>query len=281
MENKSGIEYLYKLKKIYFDTYIKIYLKELEYEDCKNRLNDLIKEISKLEIENKDLLQQINQYGNQEKNDESGDESDDDTDYAELNYDDNTSKNSKDSNEQMPLVKNEIQTTKKYSIDLMRLYCYSLKQTTTEETLYKYFSEFGKVVDVSLPLSKNTAFNRTYAFITFANYKKFPLDHEPHIIDGCHVFVSKLNPTNGPQKTDYLLVNGVLNNLNGKDLKNYFSKYGTVLKIRKERPRSQNYKIRFAYIQFASCDSVETAVKQPIHEIKHQIVDIRKVQFRE
>jgi RNA-binding protein Musashi len=72
----------------------------------------------------------------------------------------------------------------KYSIDLMRLYVKFLNPITTEDTLMQYFSKFGKVEDISLPKNKaNDKNNRTYAFITFSSYKKFPLNLE-HIIDG-------------------------------------------------------------------------------------------------
>jgi RNA recognition motif-containing protein len=73
-----------------------------------------------------------------------------------------------------------------------------------------------------------------------------------------------------------LLASGVLNKLTENDFKKYFSKYGAVLKVQKERSRSTNQKVRFAYIQFASSSSVEQAIKQAIHEINHHIVDVRK-----
>lgn len=64
-----------------------------------------------------------------------------------------------------------------YDISDMRLIMKGLHPDTTEEILKDHFSKYGTVVDISLHAS------RSFAFITFSDYKKFPLEDQ-HFIDG-------------------------------------------------------------------------------------------------
>lgn len=68
----------------------------------------------------------------------------------------------------------------------------------------------------------------------------------------------------------------MLNNLKEDEIKKYFSTYGTVVNVKKERMRSQNYIQRFAYVTFEKIEVVDELVKTTVHMIKNHIVDIRK-----
>lgn len=65
----------------------------------------------------------------------------------------------------------------------------------------------------------------------------------------------------------------MLNNISENAIEAYFSKYGKVVKVTKQR---HGKKIRFAYVVFDDCESVDRATQVTIHKILDEIIDIRK-----
>jgi RNA recognition motif-containing protein len=156
-----------------------------------------------------------------------------------------------------------------------RLIAKKLLATTSENTLKDYFSQFGDVEDVSLPLTATNT-SRTYAFITFSHYKTFPIINLQHTIDGKVVEVSKLRPF--PRDTicsNTILLGGVLNKVSKNALETYFSKFGEIKEIRKPKER-RNQTIRSTHIVFKHESSAEEACKKVVHLVKNQIIDIRR-----
>lgn len=150
-------------------------------------------------------------------------------------------------------------------IDLRRQIIYGISRDTTAAELANFFSKFGKVEDVSCN-------NRTYAFITFASLKVIPPKN--HFFQGKKIALRKLEPIYSNAKSKTILVNGILKNVSENTLAAYFSKYGTVTDVRKQR-KGKNP--RFAYVTFEDYNSVEEAIKKVIHLIDGKnIVDINK-----
>ena len=75
---------------------------------------------------------------------------------------------------------------------------------TTHHTLEKIFSQYGNVVNVSIPIHHDTQRIKGYAFITFDNTQAVSsaLKHQ-EMIDGRTVIINKANPEKAPNK-DYL-----------------------------------------------------------------------------
>lgn len=130
-----------------------------------------------------------------------------------------------------------------------------------------YFSHFGDIEDIYSP-------GNSFAIITFSKYKQFP--PVMHQLNGRTFTVERLKPYNNPEmRTRVILANGIFNDISAASIMHYFSKYGQVKDVQKQRidlvPVS-----RFAYITFTKPESAERAVATPMHLIENQIIDIRK-----
>lgn len=135
-----------------------------------------------------------------------------------------------------------------------------------EHQLRNYFLYFGEVSDVfSTPA-------QSYAFVTFSKLHELPPIF--HQFNGRTITAEKLSPYNNPEmKTRVILANGIFNQVSNTSIINYFSKYGEVLSVKKQRNDQIS---RFAYITFKDIDSAERAVSQAVHLINSEIVDVRK-----
>lgn len=65
----------------------------------------------------------------------------------------------------------------------LHLFVGNLSKVTDEESLTKYFSNFGKIVDVHVPKNPDNE-NRAFGYITFANFFKESPMNQLHKIDG-------------------------------------------------------------------------------------------------
>jgi RNA recognition motif-containing protein len=50
-----------------------------------------------------------------------------------------------------------------------KIYLGNLNQTTTDIQIKEYFSEYGEITEISLPLDRKTQQPKGYAFISFAD----------------------------------------------------------------------------------------------------------------
>ncbi len=72
----------------------------------------------------------------------------------------------------------------------------NISYRTTKETLEQEFAVFGKIVDVSFPLDKQTGKPRGFAFINFETpaAQKAAIQKDGHKVDGRPLRISEARP---------------------------------------------------------------------------------------
>ncbi|CAK1548438.1 unnamed protein product [Leptosia nina] len=118
------------------------------------------------------------------------------------------------------------------------LICLGLPWKSTEESIKKYFDQFGEVVMVQLKKDKNGSF-KGFGFIRFATYtSQMRALAQRHNIDGRWVDVRIPNSKEGvvPQMPCKVFVGRCTEDMTADDLREYFSKFGEVTDVFVPRP---------------------------------------------
>jgi RNA recognition motif-containing protein len=159
-----------------------------------------------------------------------------------------------------------------------RFFVGHLQAVHTEDVLMKFFSKFGHVVNVSIPLSSDKK-PRGFAYVSFSelNYKN-PLKIGNHLIAGKKVYVDISEPSKHHKDiTKTLLVSGIIQDISHSSLKSYFEQFGKISEVIRHRESRRRY-FHWAFVHFESEESSRKALEQKQHKINGNIVDIRCAQ---
>ncbi|KAI1706585.1 RNA recognition motif domain-containing protein [Ditylenchus destructor] len=140
---------------------------------------------------------------------------------------------------------------------------FDLSPKTTEESLRKFYSRFGRLTRCELHLNPKTKLR--YGNVAFSTQKELDhaLDAEPHIIDGSEVFLKYIS-----SKLD-LCVQAVPESLSIESLEKFFSKYG---ELRDCRFNKSSIGLINAHLGFASIDAVNRALADRPHIVEGKLV---------
>lgn len=145
----------------------------------------------------------------------------------------------------------------------------------TEKVLMKYFSKFGHVLDLFIPVDteKNS---RGFAYVTFGSLNtKNPLKIADHVVEGKKIYIDMNNYSqNSTKVTKTVLASGLIQEISHNSLSKYFSQFGKVVDIVRHRESRRKFS-RWAFIHFDSEANAEKVVKKKEHKIEGILVDIR------
>ncbi|KAI1714096.1 RNA recognition motif domain-containing protein [Ditylenchus destructor] len=161
----------------------------------------------------------------------------------------------------------EISNIKRTNMDRKReltFRVFDLSPKTTEESLRKFYSRFGRLTRCELHLTSKTKLR--YGNVAFSTQKELDhaLDAEPHIIDGSKVFLKYLT-----SELD-LCVQAVPDGIGIESLEKFFSKYGELRDCRFDKTLTG---LNNAYVCFTSIDAVNRALADRPHIVEGKVIN--------
>ena len=160
------------------------------------------------------------------------------------------------------------------------------KDYTTEDTVFKYFSQYGEIEKLEYFRHKLTNFPRGFAFVTFRDAKsaqKVLARADSHIIDGHNVTVDiplkMAKPAERQKKELTVLVNKISKNVCRKEIEDHFSQFGEVNKVFLAHKDPKDENVCSYYVMFRSLSAVKKALEQPTQKIANQDIDAQVIEF--
>ncbi|XP_018018445.2 heterogeneous nuclear ribonucleoprotein 27C isoform X2 [Hyalella azteca] len=170
-----------------------------------------------------------------------------------------------------------------------KMFVGGLSWESTQDTLQRYFGQYGEVIDCVVMKNSETGRSRGFGFVTFADPSKVDLvlKSGPHELDGRTIDPKACNPRSmQKQKRNggnwpKVFLGGLPSNLTETDLRNFFSRFGAVMEVvimfDQEKKKSRG----FGFLSFESDDAVERAVAEHFVNINGKQVEIKKAEPRD
>ncbi|RRT63315.1 hypothetical protein B296_00018252 [Ensete ventricosum] len=179
-------------------------------------------------------------------------------------------------------------------VDLGKLFIGGISWDTNEDSLRKYFSAFGEVVEAVIMKDRTTGRARGFGFVVFADPAVTErVVTEKHTIDGRMVEAKKAVPRDDHQflnknssnihgspvpgcHTKKIFVGGLSSTITEGDFKKYFDQFGTITDVvvmydhNTQRPRG------FGFITYDSEDAVAKALLKTFHELNGEMVEVKR-----
>ncbi|XP_045119935.1 heterogeneous nuclear ribonucleoprotein 27C-like isoform X10 [Portunus trituberculatus] len=169
-----------------------------------------------------------------------------------------------------------------------KMFVGGLSWETTQESLQRYFGQYGEVIDCVVMKNNETGRSRGFGFVTFADPNKVDavLKSGPHELDGRTIDPKACNPRSmQKQKRNgnwpKVFLGGLPSNLTETDLRNFFSRFGGVMEVvimfDQEKKKSRG----FGFLSFETEEAVDRAVAEHFVNINGKQVEIKKAEPRD
>ncbi|XP_069159143.1 heterogeneous nuclear ribonucleoprotein 27C isoform X9 [Procambarus clarkii] len=169
-----------------------------------------------------------------------------------------------------------------------KMFVGGLSWETTQESLQRYFGQYGEVIDCVVMKNSETGRSRGFGFVTFADPNKVDsvLKNGPHELDGRTIDPKACNPRSmQKQKRNgnwpKVFLGGLPSNLTETDLRNFFSRFGGVMEVvimfDQEKKKSRG----FGFLSFETEEAVDRAVAEHFVNINGKQVEIKKAEPRD
>ncbi|XP_063879071.1 heterogeneous nuclear ribonucleoprotein 27C-like isoform X10 [Scylla paramamosain] len=169
-----------------------------------------------------------------------------------------------------------------------KMFVGGLSWETTQESLQRYFGQYGEVIDCVVMKNNETGRSRGFGFVTFADPNKVDavLKNGPHELDGRTIDPKACNPRSmQKQKRNgnwpKVFLGGLPSNLTETDLRNFFSRFGGVMEVvimfDQEKKKSRG----FGFLSFETEEAVDRAVAEHFVNINGKQVEIKKAEPRD
>ncbi|URD99243.1 RNA recognition motif containing protein [Musa troglodytarum] len=178
-------------------------------------------------------------------------------------------------------------------VDLGKLFIGGISWDTNEDSLRKYFSAFGEVVEAVIMKDRATGRARGFGFVVFADPAVTErVVTEKHTIDGRMVEAKKAVPRDdhqflnknsssvhgspAPGHTKKIFVGGLASTITEVDFKKYFDQFGTITDVvvmydhNTQRPRG------FGFITYDSEVAVDKVLLNAFHELNGKMVEVKR-----
>lgn len=168
-----------------------------------------------------------------------------------------------------------------------KLFVGGLSWDTTQETLLRYFSRFGEVIDCVVMKNTESMRSRGFGFVTFADPANIDavLATCPHTLDGRTIDPKNCNPRSmqKPKRSNSfpkVFLGGLPSSITETDLRSFFSRYGEVCEVvimfGQEKKKSRG----FGFLSFADDVACSRAVAEHFVNIQNKQVEIKKAEPR-
>ncbi|VDN53238.1 unnamed protein product [Dracunculus medinensis] len=170
-----------------------------------------------------------------------------------------------------------------------KMFIGGLSSSTTDETLKEYYSQWGELVDCVVMRDPSTKRSRGFGFVSYKTQAEVDLAmaNRPHMIDGKTVDPKRAVPRDQSVRSEAnvsskrLYVSGVREEHTEQMFEEYFSKFGTVLKVEIINDKTTGKPRGFAFVSFEDYDPVDKCVLQRSHQILNYRCDVKKALSKE
>ncbi|XP_071494192.1 heterogeneous nuclear ribonucleoprotein A/B-like isoform X1 [Diadema antillarum] len=167
--------------------------------------------------------------------------------------------------------------------DDRKLFVGGLAWDTTNDSLKKYFSAFGDVVDCDIKKDPMTQKPRGFGFVLFSSKDSVSkvLAQQDHQVDGKSIDPKPAIALKKPEKKKKIFIGGIGPELKDEQIVDYFSQFGTV--VESEFPEDKNTKRRFGFgfVTYETSDEAQAAQTKRFHHIGSRKVEVSEAVSRE
>jgi RNA recognition motif-containing protein len=175
----------------------------------------------------------------------------------------------------VPMPENEL---------MCKMFVGGLSTMTSEKSLEEYFSKFGDVASCKIMKDHNTKRSRGYGFLIFGAEDAVDKAQaaRPHKLDGKVIDTKRCLPKDDAgkaspgTKTLRIFVGGLKSTTEESTVREYFSKFGEVLKIDIPEDNSTHKRRGFCYVTFSDHDPVDKVSLIKFHMIDEKRCEIKK-----
>uniref|UniRef100_A0A8C5PC77 RRM domain-containing protein n=1 Tax=Leptobrachium leishanense TaxID=445787 RepID=A0A8C5PC77_9ANUR len=170
-----------------------------------------------------------------------------------------------------------------------KLFIGGLSFETTEESLRKYYEQWGKLTDCVVMRDPASKRSRGFGFVTFScmNEVDCAMSARPHTIDGRVVEPKRAVAREESSKpgahvtVKKLFVGGIKEDTDEHHLRDYFEEYGKIESIEIIADKQSGKKRGFGFVTFDDHDPVDKIVLQKYHTINGHNAEVRKALTRQ
>lgn len=170
-----------------------------------------------------------------------------------------------------------------------KLFVGGLSWDTQAESLQRYFSRYGEVIDCVVMKNNETGRSRGFGFVTFADPEnvKRTLENCPHTLDGRTIDPKPCNPRSmhKPKRANAgypkVFLGGLPANVTESDLRAFFSRYGQVMEVVIMYDQEKKKSRGFGFLSFDSDASVDNACADHFINLNGKQVEIKKAEPRD
>lgn len=169
-----------------------------------------------------------------------------------------------------------------------KLFVGGLSWETTQETLQRYFSRYGEVIDCVVMKNNETGRSRGFGFVTFAdpNNVGVVIQNCPHTLDGRTIDPKPCNPRTlqKPKKNSSfpkVFLGGLPSNVTETDLRTFFNRYGKVMEVVIMYDQEKKKSRGFGFLSFEDDEAVDRCVSEHFVNLSGKQVEIKKAEPRD
>ncbi|KAI1698918.1 RNA recognition motif domain-containing protein [Ditylenchus destructor] len=146
-----------------------------------------------------------------------------------------------------------------------KLFVGGLSKETSVETLRKYFSKFGQIVQCAIPRNEVNG-SRGFGYVTLKSQEAInnALNSSPHCIDNKNVNVSLAGPR---QREFTIIVQKLSPNTTNESLRAFYSRFGELTQCNIKFDRQTGQSRGFGYVSFCSQKELNSAINVNPHII--------------
>lgn len=162
-----------------------------------------------------------------------------------------------------------------------KMFIGGLTWETDEESLGKYFGQFGEVTELHIMRDTATGRSRGFAFLTFKDSKSVDeVLKQKHVLDGKLIDPKRAIPREEQDKTGKIFVGGIAPDVTHQEFTDYFKQFGDIidsqLMLDKDTGKSRGY----GFVTYDSADAVARVTRNKYVMFHGRQMEIKKAEPR-